>query len=121
MRAAALSRRSSCRPLLRYGPAISLREEAGLELDVAGREPQCSDRIINWMVMLACPPAGCLALHEILRLVGPTARWLDGDVVSKGGVGACCTSPAWAGRRWSKYTAGERVPPRSLDGTFFPP
>jgi hypothetical protein len=37
---AALSRRSSRRPLLRYGSAIPLRSEAALELDVVGREPQ---------------------------------------------------------------------------------
>jgi len=37
-----LSRRSSRRPLLRYGPAILLRGETVLELDVVGREPQRS-------------------------------------------------------------------------------
>ena len=35
-----LSRRSSRRPLLRYGAAIPLRRAAVLELDVVGREPQ---------------------------------------------------------------------------------
>ena len=39
-----LSKHSSRRPLLRYGLAISLREEAVLELDVVGREPQRSYR-----------------------------------------------------------------------------
>ena len=39
-----LSRRSSRRPLLRHGPAIPLRREAVLELDVVGRKPQRSYR-----------------------------------------------------------------------------
>ena len=39
-----LPRRSSRRPLLRYGPAIPLRRAAVLELDVVGREPQRSYR-----------------------------------------------------------------------------
>jgi hypothetical protein len=84
------------RPLPRYGPADSSERRLGS----------------SWTWPAVSP-----------NLAGPmVARWLDGDVVSKGGGGACCTSPAWggAGRRWSKYTAGERVPPRSLDCAFFP-